>query len=171
MKTAIISIMMLFAVLYTHAQILNVPGDYETIQAGIDASEDGDTVLVAPGTYFENINYTGKKIMVTSNYIFSEDTNDIVNTIIHGGKPSKPNEDAVVTFLSGEETTSVLRGFTITGGSGTLLPDDFRGGGGIIIGFSGSGSAIGSILPTSGIPSKSCSSSPSASVIAARLSD
>jgi hypothetical protein len=40
-----------------YATIINIPADYPTIQQGIDASTDGDTVLVQPGMYVENINF------------------------------------------------------------------------------------------------------------------
>jgi len=46
-----------------------VPGDFPTIQAAIDASSDGDTVLVSEGTYMENIRYRGKAIVVGSLYL------------------------------------------------------------------------------------------------------
>jgi hypothetical protein len=102
------------------ADIINVPGDQSTIQAGINAAANGDTVLVADNTYFENINLKGKAITVGSYYILDADTNHINNTIINGSQPSHPDSGSVVYFISGEDTNSVLYGFTITGGTGTV---------------------------------------------------
>ena len=48
------------------ATTLNVPGTYATIQAAIVAAADGDTVLVAPGTYDERIDFLHKNITVQS---------------------------------------------------------------------------------------------------------
>jgi len=120
-------------------QIINVPADYPTIQEGINAAGSWfDTVLVAPGTYYENISFIGKRITVASNFILSGDTMDIYNTIIDGSQPVNPDMASVVTFSSYEDTNSVICGFTITGGTGTYIPPvDVTGGGGINIAYSG----------------------------------
>ena len=46
--------------------IIHVPVDQPTIQLGINAASNGDTVLVAPGTYFENVDFKGKAITLVS---------------------------------------------------------------------------------------------------------
>lgn len=117
-----------------NAQIINVPADQLTIQEGIDAASDGDTVLVAEGKYFENINFNGKAITVASHFILDQDTIHIDSTIINGSQPENPTRGSVVLFENEEDTTSVLAGFTITGGTGTVIIEDgynLKAGGGI----------------------------------------
>ena len=105
---------LVFTTIQTYSQdTIHVPADYSTIQAGIDAAQNGNIVLVDDGTYLENINFNGKAITVASNFIIDEDTNHISNTIIDGSQPSNPDSASVVTFESGEDTTSVLYGFKI----------------------------------------------------------
>ncbi|MCK4358088.1 MAG: hypothetical protein KAW92_04980 [Candidatus Cloacimonetes bacterium] len=86
-------------------------GDYTTIQGGIDTASDGDTVLVHPGTYVENINYNGKNIVLGSLFLATQDTTYIYQTIIDG------NHDwGVAIFENGEDSLAILSGFTITNG-------------------------------------------------------
>jgi hypothetical protein len=127
------------------AQIIHVPGDYPTIQQGIIAANNGDTVLVDDGIYYEQINFLGKKpLTVTSRFLTDDDTAHITNTIIDGSQITSTDTGSIVSFKSGEDTTSVLCGFTITNGTkGTRFLADgsvLRGGGGIFL--SGSGARI-----------------------------
>ena len=109
--------------------IIQVPQDQPGIQAGINAAFPGDTVLVADSTYTENIDFKGKAITVASYFLMDGDTTHINNTIIDGSKPSDPDYGSVVMFVSGEDTTSVLCGFTITNGSGVATSTGRAGGG------------------------------------------
>jgi len=96
----------LFCLLCLPAQaaVIHVPAGQPTIQDGIDAAVAGDTVLVADGTYFEQIDFLGKAITVAS-------ANGPASCIIDGG-----GSGTVVTLQSFEGTDSVLEGFTITNG-------------------------------------------------------
>jgi len=86
------------------ASTIHIPSQQPTIQAGIDAVVNGDTLLVAPGTYAENIDFKGKDIMVTS-------SDGAAVTVIDGTLSG-----TVVLFLSGETASAVIQGFTITNG-------------------------------------------------------
>jgi hypothetical protein len=134
MKTKLFTtIALIFFIFFASAQIIHVPGDQPSIQAGINAAATGDTILVDTGTYYENINFWGKAILVASNFIIDGDTNHINNTIINGSQPNNPDYASVVAFTTGEDTTSILSGFTITGGTGLFdasIPA--RIGGGIV---------------------------------------
>jgi polygalacturonase len=63
---ATISVCLLSATFSQAATTIHVPADQPTIQSGINAASNGDTVLVAPGTYKENINFSGKAITLKS---------------------------------------------------------------------------------------------------------
>jgi len=94
-------------------------GQYSTIQSAIDDANDGDTIIADPNTYYENINFLGKAITVRSTD--PNDPNVVAETIIDGSNSVDPNIGSVATFNSGEDTNSVLSGFTITGGTGSWL--------------------------------------------------
>lgn len=115
------------------AKIIHVPADSSTIQSGINGASDGDTVLVARGHYYERINFYGKAILVTSNYIFDSDTITIDSTIIDADTLVIGVIDlgSVGVFNSGEDSTSIIQGFTIQNGIGISLPNNMRSGGGI----------------------------------------
>lgn len=102
-------------------------GDYTLIQAAIEAANNGDTVLVHPGTYVENINYIGKSISVCSLEAIAGDSTYISRTIINGNR-----NGPCVAFLNAEQNAS-LRGFTLTNGTGYIANDEHTRGGGVLI--------------------------------------
>jgi hypothetical protein len=108
-----------------HVDIANCPGPgdgsvrdpYCSIQTAIDNTVDTDEVVVAPGTYFEAINFIGKAITLRSS-----------------GGPEVTTIDGtgffhVVQCVTGEGPDTVLDGFTITGGNANGKSGDSVGGG------------------------------------------
>jgi hypothetical protein len=139
-KLVYILFLIIIAASYSNATMRNVPGTYSSIQSAINASVNGDTVLVAPGTYYENIKFHGKKIVVTSQYYLNNNFSFINSTIINGSTPINSDSASCVVIASGEDSTTVLQGFTITGGTGTKWTDMhgagvYREGGGVLIDF------------------------------------
>ncbi|MHC4574600.1 MAG: outer membrane protein assembly factor BamB family protein [Planctomycetota bacterium] len=93
------------------------PDDYTTIQAAIDDANDGDTVMITPGTYTgpgnRDIDFRGKAITVRS--VAPENPHIVAATVIDcNGSETEPNRGFY--FHSYEDGNSVLEGLTITNG-------------------------------------------------------
>ena len=54
------------------ADTILVPGDFPTIQGTIQASVDGDEIVVRPGTYVENLVIISKSITVRSEHEWTD---------------------------------------------------------------------------------------------------
>jgi predicted outer membrane repeat protein len=95
------------------AQIIHIPADYPTIQQGVDAASNGDTVLVHPGTYhsnnYVNVHIQNKSITLASLYLITQDTSYISQTVIDGGL------DIDLSVIGSSNVR--ISGMTVTGGS------------------------------------------------------
>ena len=105
-------------------------GNFTTIQEGIIATTDSDTVLVYPGTYYENINYLEKSLTVASLYIITPEDSLINQTIIDGNQSGSCVEvrDCIQNYTT-------LCGFTLTNGTGNQATPTYFAivGGGVML--------------------------------------
>ena len=109
-KATLVCLSVLLAAGLAQAGTIRIPADYPTIQAGIDAAVNGDTVLVADGVYTGtgnvNLDFKGKAITVKSE-------NGAANCIIDC---ENIDDTYGFRFFSGEAATAVVEGFTIRNG-------------------------------------------------------
>ncbi len=86
----------------TDKTIINVPGDFQTIQAAIDSAVDGSTIMVRTGVYNETLRIIDKSIVLTGD--------DKENTIING----QNSNDFPTIFANGGDID--MSGFLIKNG-------------------------------------------------------
>ena len=99
--------------------VINIPSDYNSIQDGINAAGDGDTILVAPGIYYENILISDEAITLGSFYLTTSDNSYISETVIDGsGYRNVPVIEITNPITAG---TSII-GFTIQNGEDGIYP-------------------------------------------------
>ncbi|MHC4945785.1 MAG: right-handed parallel beta-helix repeat-containing protein, partial [Planctomycetota bacterium] len=115
MRIAIILLATLAFSTLGYSATFYVPDDFPTIQEALSASavKKGDTILVHPGTYVENIGFSGKAVTLKS-------LEGPEATVIDGN-----DSYSVVAICNIEDPGAVLDGFTITNGN------RLKGGGGI----------------------------------------
>lgn len=95
----------------TNAAIINIPDDFPIIQQGINASSAGDTVLVHPGLYIENLRFNIHDITLASLYLTTEDTSYLSSTIIDGDSSGT----VIILESEGGDNTAIV-GLTIQNG-------------------------------------------------------
>ena len=97
----------------THTVNQDGTGDYTLVQEAIDAASNGDTVLVWPGTYFENLHIDNKNLTIGSLTLTTGDLGYMHQTIIDG------NHTGSCFFIENCQPMFSLNGFMLINGSGT----------------------------------------------------
>jgi len=125
---------LLLTSLNSEATILSVAldgsQDYTVIQAAINATAHGDTVLVYPGRYYENVSFNGKNIVLGSLELITGNREYIYSTIIDA------NFSGPGIHVNNYESSITIRGFTVVNGTGYYYATyDWTSGGGIRIGW------------------------------------
>ena len=123
-------VVILFLIFITNQKLIAITitvkqdgtGDYTVIQNAIDASNNGDTVLVWPGTYYENLVIDERNVVLGSLTLTTGDNTYMYETIING---NKTGSGIKIDECPGN---IIVEGFTFTNGSGTYI-GGYDGGG------------------------------------------
>ena len=97
-------------------------GDYTAVQSALDAAQPGDTVLVHPGRYYENLVISTNNVSLISLEAVTDDPMYIDTTVIDGnstGRCIRIIQNIHNSYIRG---FTLLNGFSTGGGGGIALP-------------------------------------------------
>lgn len=114
------SLLLLVIGAVTGATIINIPDDFGSIQAGVDSSMAGDTILVQPYIFHENIVVDDHPVTLASLFLTTGDSSNITSTVLDGDFVN-----SVISLEMWDDSTSEVVGFSIIHGGNTY------GGGGV----------------------------------------
>ena len=105
MKKALLLSFSFLCVLIMHASIIHVPSDYSSIQEAFSVATNGDTIVLANGTYTENLTVSNKSVVITSQFMFSKNESDIDQTIWLTA--AEANDPKNTIYVSGPRTNTL----------------------------------------------------------------
>lgn len=109
----VIGFLVLFVVMPCAGRVITVDddgsADFNTIQAAIDDASEGDTIVVQPGMYYENVQFNGTNVVLTGT---DANNRSVVNSTVIDGN----DMDSALIFSGTEDASCVVAGLTITGG-------------------------------------------------------
>ena len=119
-------IFLFIIITFSFGDVINVPEDVETIQEGIDEVQSGDTVLIAPGIYYEHL-LLQKEIVLASHAIYDDLETDWLNneniqgTVISGAEePDDPKRGSCLVIRDSNIQPTIF-GLTFQDGRGTSM--------------------------------------------------
>ena len=93
----------------------SIDNPFATIQFAYNRCAEGDTILVHPGVYYDEIWLYEKNVVLGSLYLTTDDTSFISSTILDGD-----STDCTLAIYGNIDSTCRVTGFTIQNGAGCV---------------------------------------------------
>jgi len=127
----------------TRAEVINVPTDFQTISLAVQNADEGDTIILAPGTYDEKNIEINIPLKVSSQWIITENETYIDKTIVNASNSilfSVTSDDVEISglkIINGDQTLDIDARATVKYNYfyNNIDPVSMKAGGGGYVGY------------------------------------